>query len=847
MKSFLVFGFVCLVSMQVFAQKNIAALSFQLDWQLITNHHQQRNQNLSALRLTNTGKTIIPASGWSIYFNYDRGVEDALTTGNVSIKHLNGDLYRLQPKPGFSPIAPGGSVTVTYVSDGELRNFISAPRGIYYVLDSNPDQGIPITQYTRQPFQDTTAAWVTAADVYDRNKNIVDIPANTLTKVFPTPVQYQELPGVFGLHKQIPVSADPTFSQELQYLITALSPVIGGNLSTNKPVNEPRNISLRQSDMPKEAYTLSVTTDAITITAGDPAGAFYGIQSLLSLIPPQAWLGKTTDGLFLPCVEVADAPRFGYRSLSFDVARHFRDKKEIFRVLDLMATYKLNVLHFHLIEDEGWRVAIPGLPELTEVGARRGHTSDGKSMLPPAFGSGPIADASSGSGFYTRKDYIDILRYATERHIQVIPEIESPGHSRAAIKAMAARYDRLMAAGDKAGALKYLLHDFNDRSQYRSAQLWNDNIMCVALPSVYTFMEKVVDEFIAMYQEAGAPLETIHLGGDEVPAGAWEKSPVCLELIQRDPTLHNTDDLWYYFYGKLHDMLQRKGLYMSGWEEMAMRKTKRDGQPTMIPNPGFANKNIQVHVWNNVIGWGAEDLPYRLANAGFKVILSPVSNNYFDMSYYKHPEEPGLYWGGHQDIDKPFYFVPFDYYKTTKEGPDGNPIDPAVLVGKDRLTDFGRSNIVGIEGLIWSETLESDAALEYMLLPKLLGFAERAWAPDPDWAKQTNAASSKSMYEAAWARFVNVVGKRELPRLAKIFGGFAYRIPTPGIRQEAENLMMNIQFPGLEIRYTTDGSEPTTNSNLYTAPLKTSGTVKARAFDATGRGSRTVSIKIPRA
>ena len=176
---------------------------------------------------------------------------------------------------------------------------------------------------------------------------------------------------------------------------------------------------------------------------------------------PAAPPGK---GLTFRALRIVDAPRFGYRGLMLDVARNFQPKATVLRTLDLMAQYKLNVLHFHLTEDEGWRLEIPSLPELTSVGARRGHTLDSSAFLPPAFSSGPEIDQPFGSGFYSRADYVEILKHAAARHIEVVPELEMPGHARAAIKAMEARARRLTQAGDAEGAGRYLLSDPEDRS-----------------------------------------------------------------------------------------------------------------------------------------------------------------------------------------------------------------------------------------------------------------------------------------------------------------------------------------------------------------------------------------------
>jgi hexosaminidase len=539
----------------------------------------------------------------------------------------------------------------------------------------------------------------------------------------------------------------------------------------------------------------------------------------------------------VPAIRIVDAPRFGYRGFMLDVARNFQPKADVLRVLDLMARYKLNVFHFHLTEDEAWRIEIPSLPELTSVGARRGHTLDAGRNLPPAYGSGPAVDRPWGSGFFSRADYVDILRYAASRHIEVIPEIEMPGHARAAIKAMEARF---RATGDR----QFLLNDPEDRSVYTSAQGYHDNVMNPVLESTYGFIERVVGDLVAMHREAGVPLRHIHMGGDEVPGGAWEGSPAA-QVYLRAKGLASVDDLWFVFYGRVDQILKAHGLTVSGWEEIAVRKTRRDGQPAVIVNPGFAGRGWRAYVWNNVPGWGAEDLAYRLANGGYEVVLSPVTNLYFDLAWNQNPEETGLDWGGYVDLRKPFEYVPFDYYRNVRLDRQGNPLDPSVFVGKDRLTDYGREHVVGIQGNLWSETLTAEGRLDYMLLPKLFGLAERAWAPDPDWARERDPQKSASLYREAWSRFVNVLGKRELPRLDRDVPGLNYRIPTPGLKAEGGVVHCSVELPGFTLRYTTDGSEPTVRSPEVRGPIPFRGTVRVAAFNTTGRKGHTARLTNP--
>jgi len=585
-----------------------------------------------------------------------------------------------------------------------------------------------------------------------------------------------------------------------------------------------------------EGYEINITRFSIIISATTSAGVFYGVQSLETMIPAYAYAKRQKD-LLIPCFQIKDEPRFAYRAFMLDVGRNFQPKSEVFRILDVMALYKLNVFHMHLTEDEGWRLQIPSLPELTSVGAKRGHTLDSKHFLPPSHGSGGEINNKTGTGFYTTADFIEILKYADKLHIQVVPEFEAPGHARAAIKSMDARYERLMAEGKKGEAWKYRLSDPDDKSKYSTAQYWTDNVINVSLPSTYNFVEAVIDDVVKMYKEAGVPLKTINWGGDEVPKGVWEQSPAYLKLKATHPEIQNTGDLWYYFYGRVNQLMKARGLYTSGWEEMALRKTKLDGNPFYVPNPDFMPEHLQAEVWNNTLGGGNEDLAYKLANAGYKTVLTPVTNLYFDMAHYKSFDEPGYYWGAFADIDKPFSFIPFDYFKNAKVDRDGLPLNRNIFIGKQRLTDYGKTNILGLQCAVWGENIKSTARLEYMLLPRLLGFAERAWSQDPAWATEPNAAKSDSLYQVAWVNFLNVLGKRELPRLSYINGGYNYRVPKPGVVLHDGKYAANIQFPGLTIRYTTDGTDPDAKSPVYNdAVTNTGNTLKFRAFDTKGRG-----------
>ena len=814
-----------------------------VQWQPVQNNYEGKNQSLSVLSIMNGSENDLPPHGWSLYFNYGVDILKPDSRG-LTMSFINGDLYKIEPNAASDGISAGAKINFQMVKTGSTDNVTQSPQGFYIVFDDAPNKAVPIKCTYPEPSAEfinslpASKTWMDPAYVYSKNRDIQDIPASKLPPIFPSPSETSMNIGEFKISQNSGISADPLFIKEANYLADELAKIL-----TAKPaISKQGLITLkRDSKLATEEYELEVSEKGILISASSPAGAFYAIQSLKSLIPPLSWKTKQPS-VTVQSVEVKDQPRFGYRSFMLDVARNFQTKDQLLKILDLMSLYKLNVFHFHFSEDEGWRVEIPSLPELTQVGSVRGHTLDNKNNLQPAFASGGVPNQLPGSGFLSRKEFIDILKYATARHIQVIPEIESPGHARAAIKAMENRYAKLMKAGKVAEASRYRLIDPSDKTKYRSVQGWEDNVMDVALPSVYNFVEKVTDDLILMYKEAGAPLKTIHYGGDEVPPGVWEKSPAYEKLKSTNPAIKNTNDLWYYYFGRINEMAKKRGLFVSGWEEAGMRKTILDGKPTYIPNPDFGNQHFQLHVWNNVIGWGAEDLAYKLANSGYKVVLSPVSNQYFDLSYNSSYYEPGLKWGGTVDVDKPFYFIPFDFLKNVKEDGQGRPIKNLDQTKMIRLTDYGKSNIVGLQGLLWSENNVTSERLEYMLLPKLLGMAERAWAKEPEWAMGEVSALNDLYYTNAWTTFVNIVGKRELPRLNYYHGGFSYRIPEVGLMSDNGKVHANIQLPGLAIRYTADGSEPVAGSTLYTGPVSAKGKLRFAAFDTAGRKGKIMDI-----
>lgn len=793
------------------------------------------------LRFENKTQGLLNGNNWVIYFNKGGSNKAPDFVKDYAIERVNGVLYQIKPNSGFANVSAGDSFEILMQSSGPIMNKSDLPNGFFiHYLNENKFFNLQNPKVLNEPTANMMFRSVrdalpiqTPALIYENNKRFSTITAAELSPILPTPsAEIIRSQGFHTLNAAYQIIHNGEWLNEIQHLKTQLDPFF--SKSKNKSIG--RIQIIQTTDLNEEAYRLSITPELIKIEARTNKGCFYAIQSLLQLVPTQNY-DKKQATIALPAISFTDEPRFDYRAIHLDVSRNFQPKEEIFKLLDAMAMYKLNVFHFHFSDDDGWRIEMPSLPELTEVGAKRGIT-DPLNMLTPVYGSGAHPDNLRGSGFYTRQDFIEILTYAKQRHIEVIPEIETPGHARAAVIAMEARYRKYAAQNKLFEAQQYRLRHPDDASQYRSVQYYSDNIMDVSLPSTYAFIERVVDDLRQMYADAGAPLRTIHMGGDEVPNGVWEKSPAFAKLKKQEPKIETTDDLWFYFFDKVNRILQKRDLFLSGWEEAGVRFTKLDGRKKMIPNPLFVNENFHLDVWNNVPGGGHEDLAYTLANAGYKVVLSCVTHNYFDMAVYKSFNEPGYYWGSFVSLEEPFAFIPFDYFKNLHKDLNGNKLNIDTYKNKTRLTDFGKDNIVGIKGLLWTETVTDERLLQYKMFPNLIALAERAWAPSPEWAYNYTQLA----FDSAYNQFLNQLGQRELQRLDLRNGGYLYRIPQPGIMIDANGFVhINMEIPGFDIRYTINGTTPTMQSTEYLKPFKASGEISVIAFSRNGLNKSNIS------
>jgi hexosaminidase len=805
-----------------------------------------------------------------LYFNASAKLLSNSVSNGLKLAHLNGDLYVLEPSDSAPPVLSNTSIVTQVRGEPWAINISDAPSGFYLMRDSHvssPSAAIPLAVHIdsfpaadklRRGAEDHVSV-VTAESRYLENQPLRRLPTADLTKVTPTPLESEPVAGEFRIRNGTPIIYDSGLEAEARSLERALRNVCTGKpelmAQTMTQQNDTGAIQLRLGDVKvrnsakrkgDEAYELIVKPEhGIEIVGTDAAGVFYGVQSLRALMPIDVY--KTpADSVAIGAVRIADVPRFRYRGLHVDVARSFQAKASVEKLIDVMAFYKLNRLHLHLTDDEGWRLEIKQLPELTKVGGRRGHTLDEANWLQPALGSGPLPDlkSSSGSGFYTQEDFVELLRYATARHIEVIPEIDFPGHARAAIKSMQAR-ERRLSSSNAAAASQYLLTEPGDSSKYESVQMWRDNVVDVGRDETYRFLDVVFGELVAMYERAGLKLDSVHLGGDEVPDGVWEKSTACNHLeVPGDSAIARRNQLEMHFLNRASQLLTERSIQPACWEDCLLLEAAKD--TAAAKRRRAANEPVPTaYVWNNVWGWGREDAAYRLADAGFDVVLCNATNLYFDLACEKDPLERGYYWASFVGMRAPFEFVPLDVFKNASQTSMGQPVRQDSFADRVRLTSDGTRHILGIQGELWSENLRSEQDLEYMAFPRVIALAERAWAESPRWASIENSDSRQTELQADWNQFANRLGQRELPRLDYLSGGVQYRLPPPGAMIRDGWLHANVAIPGLEIRYTTDGSEPDATSASYSDPVPIQNGVKLRSFNTRGRGSRTANVFPP--
>jgi hexosaminidase len=497
--------------------------------------------------------------------------------------------------------------------------------------------------------------------------------SETVISIIPEPVSLVQGTGHYTLPE--PISINIPDLPELKETVLLLKQKLAATGKSVTVSNSRQNASVQfilnkkeDNTLGKEGYTLSVTAAGIVIKANKPAGLFYGVQTLLQLLPKEIESAKPVKGIAwnVPVVEITDYPRFGWRGLMFDVARHFFTKDEVKDFIDNMARYKFNLLHMHLTDDEGWRVEIKSLPRLTSVGAwnvkRVGYFG--------TFDKPSPDEPRNYGGFYTQDDIRELVKYAKDRFIDIMPEVDIPGHSMAAIVS----YPELSCTP---GADKYQVISGEKFIDWHPGgfDALVDNTLCPANEKVYPFLDKVFTEIAELF-----PFGYIHVGGDECAKNFWEKSDAVKQLMQKEH-LKNMEEVQSYFEKRVEKIVESKGKKLIGWDE--------------ILEGGLA-PNAVVMSWRGMKG-GIE-----AAKMGHQVVMSPTTFVYLDYMQGDPIYESKVY--ATLRLNTTYQFEPV---------PDG--VDPKFILG-------GQANL-------WTEQIYNNRYLQYMVWPRGLAVSECLWSP----------------------------------------------------------------------------------------------------------------------
>ncbi|MDG2290375.1 MAG: family 20 glycosylhydrolase [Flavobacteriaceae bacterium] len=782
------------------------------------------------ITIDNQTTTAFEPSQWSLHWNQIIGkvMPESLPPG-VDFTWINGNSYfKLNFGEGWA-LKAGEQLHFDVVKDGIMSRLALGPFGAFLVQNEN--------LYNVK----TTVEWQYAKGLEDLNLPTSKTRYDKLAAV--SLISKEKLPLIIPTPKQITVStndrpADPHWQIYLSPFFSAhqqdLEQLLAQTAKDIQWVDTIADANLiidQASSLGDEAYQLRIDKQKIRIGANTYGGMVYAIQSLVQ-IDVAAQIGSNR----LPLVDIEDAPRFAYRGFLLDISRNFYGLDKIKQLVDLMSIYKLNYLDLKLTDDEGWRLEIPGLPELTEVGAKRGYTKDEQDRLIPMYGSG--ADGGeTGNGFLSQQDFIDLLQYARVRNVTVIPQISFPSHARAAVVSMEARRQRFLAAGDEAAAEEFALMDPEDKSVYRSAQLYNDNTINICRESSYAFFEKVVGEVVGMYAAANVKLTQFSIGADELPYGVWQASPLCADKISDKRTL---SDLYDANVLRLKGILNKQGVVLSGWEDFLLEHSEQSQSETLIKEERY-NYEVIPYVWNNIWGGGREDMNYKFANLGFKTVMSNSSAFYFDMADDRDMESHGLNWSGYVDYFDTWAIDPENIFANATLN-EKHQLSEDYIATKVRLDSDKRSNLIGIQSQLFGETVRTEHILNEMLLPNMLVFAERAWDSRPTWTSLPAEQQKAPMLEQ-WNVFANTLGQQVIPFLNHQFKNLNIHLPKPGGIIANDTLFVRTQFPGIKVRYSTDGSLPTANDKVYNNPIAVANDAKImlRAFD-NNKGGKAIKV-----
>ena len=488
--------------------------------------------------------------------------------------------------------------------------------------------------------------------------------------IVPQPVSMQIHDGNFNLSKTTAIVASKNDMHEATMLNVYLKKLYGITLpvkaSTAGTSQGNAIIFKLLSSGKKDEYNLVVNTNEITISSASNEGLFYGLQTLLQLLP------ETNEGIdngfSIPAVTIDDYPRFQYRGMHLDVGRHFFGVDFIKKYLDYLAYHKYNTFHWHLTEDQGWRIEIKRYPRLTSVGAYRNGTIIGHY---PGTGN----DSIHYGGFYTQEQIKEVVKYAQDRFITIIPEIEMPGHASAAIAA----YPKLSCFPDQSTEISPRVPWAGSRVGKQVQQAWGvfPDVFC---PSEYTFtfIENVLDEVMKLF-----PSKYIHIGGDECPKTYWKKSAFCQKLI-KEKNLKDENGLQSYFIQRVEKYLNSKGRSIIGWDEIL--------EGGLAPNA-------------TVMSWRGEEGGIAAAQQNHNVIMTPGKYVYLDHSQQKNSDSLTI--GGYLSLD-----TVYDYHPIPSE-----------------LDTSEAHFVLGAQANVWTEYMSNPQKVEYMIFPRMSALSEVLWSP----------------------------------------------------------------------------------------------------------------------
>jgi len=784
------------------------------------------------LDITNKTNNDI-SSLWSLHWNQISALVDSESIPkNTKYEYVAGQSYNILSFGNDYTIKKGETISIDLKQRGGVKRKSDFPMGGFVVTDDDILNVKFINLW--QNAKDIQKLDIpTANDRFNYNVSNKLLDKSQLDLIIPTPNKIDFFEGQMDLKTKYSINIDESLNLNFDFaksLMSGVAKIVSNNEEADIKISFIENLT-------KESYELNIDNNSISIFASDRAGALYGLQSL-----KQIFLVAKLEETAIRNLKITDSPKFSYRGMLLDISRNFYGPKKIKQILDYLSFFKINHLDFRLTDDEGWRLEIPGLEELTEVGSKRGYTKDESDNLIPIYGSGPDSNSSPGSGYLSKSEFKDILKYANERNITIIPQISYPSHIRSAIISMNARYQKFMELGDKGEAEKYLLIDPNDESEYYSAQGFDDNIVCICRESAFNFYEKVIDEVYLMYKEAGVEMKKFGVGADEIPYGAWRKSPLCDKFMEEKSITGDYDALYQYQQRRIYDKLSSYGLTMTGWDDILLRLTEKNQSETQIKD-FFKDDDILLFVWNNSWGGGRQDMIYKYANLGYKTIMSNSSAFYFDMVDDKDFDNIGLSWSGYADYKDIWTVDVFDIFNDSY-GVKKNNISTDYINKSEKIDPKNRDNIIGIQSQIWGETIVDEDVLDYMFMPNIIVFSQKAWSQDDSWMSISDKEIKNQTLEIEWNKFTNNLGQRVLPIVDEIFGGLSYDLPKPGGIIVNDSLYANTVFPGLDIKYTLDGTVPDSNSENYTTPvkIKTDDVVHLRLFDKKGRGGNDIKV-----